>query len=165
MFCITISEALLFSPGFCWSQAIHPIILLHFHFQNVSNMLVVGPVCKRIPGCPSEVPKKMSFSYMIAFPQWVQPGSTGANLSSPVCFFLCPNSSAMGYVTYKCRHLLNFIQPASFLKFTKRPISLLLTSRGQALIYKSNSIFNSQTLYSDKIYMLTFCIFLFIENG
>ncbi|KAL4238272.1 hypothetical protein ACF0H5_002984 [Mactra antiquata] len=55
-------------------------------------MLVVGPVCKKIPDCP----KSVSYSFAIAFPQWITRGSTGANLLSPVFFFLCPNGTAMG---------------------------------------------------------------------
>ncbi|KAH3854510.1 hypothetical protein DPMN_097053 [Dreissena polymorpha] len=37
--------------------------------KDVCSMLVVGPVCKRIPNSPQKIPKKLSFSYMIAFPQ------------------------------------------------------------------------------------------------
>ncbi|KAH3854479.1 hypothetical protein DPMN_097021 [Dreissena polymorpha] len=59
-------------------------------------MLVVGPVCKRIPNCPGKIPKKLSYSYMIAFPQWIQPGAAPVTISSPVCFFMCPNGNTMG---------------------------------------------------------------------
>ncbi|KAH3789401.1 hypothetical protein DPMN_167579 [Dreissena polymorpha] len=52
-------------------------------------MLLVGTVCKRIPNCPRPIPKKLSYSYMIAFTQWV------AVRNAPVCFFLCPNGNTM----------------------------------------------------------------------
>ncbi|KAH3854494.1 hypothetical protein DPMN_097037 [Dreissena polymorpha] len=59
-------------------------------------MLVVGPVCKRIPNCPPKISKILSYSNMIAFPQWVQPRAAPGTISSPVCFFLCPNGNTMG---------------------------------------------------------------------
>jgi len=59
-------------------------------------MLVVGPVCRRIPSCPQKIPKKLSYSYMVAFPQWVIPGAQGNTSADNVKFFLAPNGGTMG---------------------------------------------------------------------
>ena len=63
-------------------------------YQEVCSMLVVGPVCRRIPSCPQKIPKKLSYSYMVAFPQWVM--EQGYSTAAEKYFFMCPNADSMG---------------------------------------------------------------------